>query len=159
MVGQYFFREAATSFETKGEWARVTKRYDANCVGGKSKYVDKGNANCNADNGITDGQFAEWVMVKSLSKTRPSDPALTAAQDEKLVADSDDFRRHRVAFKTAARKLIDDGQCSEGDFTEMGGWVKSVNDPDRPIYFMYCGGMTIANRIYLDASTGRTFQK
>ena len=28
---------------------------------------------------------------------------------------------------------------------------------DEPVYFTYCGGMTISNRIYLNAETGRIF--
>jgi hypothetical protein len=157
IVGQLFFREAATVLERKGEWARISKRYDASCSGGRSEYVDKGNAECSAANGIVDGRFAEWVRAEHLSATRPPDPAVTAAADEKLVAGSDDFGRYRRAFVTAARTLIDDGRCTAGDFEENGGWMKSSNHRDEPIYFMYCGGFTVANRIYLDAASGRIF--
>ena len=157
IVGQLFFREAATVLERKGGWARISKRYDASCSGGRSEYVDKGNAQCVAANGIVDGKLAEWVRAEHLSATRPPDPAKTAAADEKLVAGSDDFGRYRRAFVKAARTLIDDGRCSAGDFEENGGWMKSSNHRDEPIYFMYCGGFTVANRIYLDASIGRIF--
>lgn len=154
IVGRLFFREAATVLETKDGWARITKAYDASCSGGVSEYVDKGNAKCTAGNGIIDGKFAEWVMAINLSPTRPADPAKTAVADEKLVAQSDDFAQYRKEFTTAARKLIDDGRCTADDFEEMGGWVKSTNERDRPIYFTYCGGMTIANRLYLNTATG-----
>jgi hypothetical protein len=53
--------------------------------------------------------------------------------------------------------LIGDGRCTAGDFEENGGWMKSSNNRDEPVYFMYCGGFTAANRIYLDAASGRIF--
>jgi len=157
VVGQFFFREAVNVLERKGQWARVTKPYDAGCEGGRSSYVDKGNADCTADNGITDGKFAEWVLAASLSPNRPADPAETALDAERLVAQSDDFTEHRAAFVRAANELSESGRCTAADFEEQGGWMKSSNHRDEPIYFTYCGGMTVANRIYLNAETGRIF--
>lgn len=158
IVGRLFFREAAIVEERKGEWARVSKVYDANCRNGVSQYVDKGRAACTAENGITDGQFAEWVKGANLSPERPPDPATTAAADEKIVANSDDFTQHRTAFAKAARQLISEGRCTAAEFQEMGGWVKSSNERDKPVYFTYCGGMTISNRLYLNAATGEIYQ-
>jgi hypothetical protein len=157
VVGRLFLREAVTVLERKADWARITKTYDANCANGLSGYVDKGKAVCSPENGIMNGQFAEWVLAKHLSSTRPADPAETAAGDEAIVAGSDDFRQHRKAFAKAAHKLISDGRCTAEEFKEMGGWVKSSNDRDRPVYFMYCGGMTLANRLYLNAVTGEIY--
>jgi hypothetical protein len=157
IVGQHFFREAADVVGIQGDWARISKRYDASCVGGKSQYVDDGNAACTTDNGIVDGQFAEWVEVKYLSPIRPADPAEGATGLSKLVGGSDDFRTHEQAFVKAAQKLMDNGDCTEADFVEMGGFVKSFNDKG-PVYFIYCGGMTAANRVYLNVSTGRTYR-
>jgi hypothetical protein len=159
VVGQYFFREAATILERREGWARVTKLYDASCVNGRSQYVDTGNAACDPANGITDGQFAEWVSAEYLSDTRPPDPAAGASGIEELVAGSDDFARYRTAFAEAAQSLIAQGQCSEDDFREMGGWMKSVNNHrNQPVYFTYCGGSTLANRLYLNAETGELFR-
>lgn len=155
IVGRLFFREAATVLETEGEWARITKPYDASCLNGVSEYVDKGDSSCTADNGIADGKFAEWVLAKDLSATRPADPAETAAESERVVAQSDDFAQHREAFVKAANQLIEDGRCTAAEIGEMGGWVKSTNERDRPIYFTYCGGMTMANRLYLNVDFGR----
>lgn len=157
VVGQLFFREAATVLERRGEWARITRSYDAACEGGRSRYVDTGNAACAPANGITDGRFAEWVLAGSLSSNRPPDPAESAAQAERLVAQSDDFTEHRAAFVRAANELIEQGRCTPADFEEMGGWMKSSNHRAEPVYFTYCGGMTITNRIYLNAETGRIF--
>jgi len=159
VVGQLFFREAADVLERKGEWARITKIYDASCEGGHSHYVDSGNDACTPENGISDGRFAEWVLSTNLSRTRPADPAETASPAERLVAQSDDFTRYRVAFVRAADELITSGRCSAADFEEQGGWMKSSNHRDAPVYFTYCGEMTIPNRIYLNAKTGRIYQE
>lgn len=159
VVGQLFFRESAHVYEKSKGWARITKPYDASCVAGRSEYVDRGQAACTEGNGIVDGIFAEWVEMKSLSTTRPADPAETAIADETLVAQSDDFALHRRAFAKAAAELIADRTCTREDFAEMGGWTKSVNQyRDRPVYFTYCGGMTVENKIYLDASNGKIFR-
>ncbi len=63
VVGQLFFREGVTIHERRDGWVRASQTYDASCVGGRSEYVDTGNAACAPANGITDGQFAEWVSV------------------------------------------------------------------------------------------------
>lgn len=155
VVGQLFFREAANVLERRGGWARITNPYHAGCEGGRSANVDRGNAACDTENGITDGKFAEWVLAASLSPNRPADPAETASNAERLVAQSDDFMHHRAAFVRAANELIESGRCTAADFEEQGGWMKSTNHRDEPVYFTYCGGMTVANRIYLNAETGR----
>ena len=56
-------------------------------------------------------------------------------------------------FAKAARELINDGTCTEDDFKEMGGWMASTTR-GKGIYFTYCGGMTLSNKIYLDAVSG-----
>lgn len=157
IVGRLFFREGTEVHEVRDGWTRVSRVYDASCEGGRSAYVDKGRADCAADNGIEGGLFAEWIKSDQLSETRPPDPAETAAPDESLVANSDDFTQHRKAFAKAAAELIASGRCTKAEFEEMGGWIKSSNHRDAPVYFTYCGGMTVANRIYLDASSGRVF--
>jgi len=158
VVGTLDFREAAAVEERKGKWARVSRYYDASCVNGRSEYVYKGNSACVAANGIVDGKFAEWVEARNLSETRPKDPAETADADEQLVKGSDDFTRYRRQFVTAARTLMDRGECAAGDFQEQGGFMKSTNHRDEPIYFTYCGGFTTANRIYINAKTGEIFR-
>ena len=120
IVGRLFFREAATVIETEGEWARITDPYDASCMNGESEYVDKGNSNCTIENGIVDGRFAEWVLAKDLSPARPADPAETAAESERVVAQSDDFAQHRDAFVEATNQLIEDGRCTAAEIEEMG---------------------------------------
>ena len=158
IVGQLFYREKVAVLETNDEWARVTPFYDAACVDGRSEYVDSGRNDCSEENGIINGQFAEWVQRTTLSKVRPADPAAGAAADAALIAGSDDYRLHKAAFLKATRLLIDRGMCTTDDFKKFGGWVKSTMYREQPIYFVYCGGMTLSNKVHLDVSSGRTFK-
>lgn len=158
VVGRLFHREAADVIERRSGWGRISQPYDAGCVNGRSEYVDEGNDSCTAANGIRDGRFAEWVQLASLTATRPPDPAQTASDDERPVRNSDDFAQYRRAFVRAASQLIGDGRCTAADFEEMGGWMKSTNFRNQPIYFTYCGGMMLSNKIYLNAATGRIFR-
>jgi hypothetical protein len=157
-VGTLFFRDKATIYEESMGWARISKVYDASCKGGRSEYVDAGNAKCEPSNGIVNGQFAEWVSLQYLSAERPADPAAGATGDFALVSGSDDYQTYKNVFAKAATDLIASGRCTRTDFVEMGGWIKSANHRTEPIYFTYCGGMRIENRLYLDASTGRVFR-
>lgn len=157
IVGQLFFREGVSIFEMRGEWARITKRYHASCVDGRSEHVDTGNASCDPSNGISDGKFSEWVSTDFLSEDRPLDPAESASDAERLIAGSDDFARHRNAFAIAANSLISQRRCKEKDFLEVGGWRKSSSHKSEPIYFTYCDGFSRENRIYLNAVTGEIF--
>lgn len=157
IVGQLFFRESAVVLEKRNGWARISKYYDGSCTGGRSDYVDSGNASCTAGNGFDGGQFAEWVSLDLLVANRPADPGAGATGTAALVADSDDFRLHEAAFVAAAEKLIADGTCTAGNFREMGGWMKSMNNKTEPVYFTYCGAGG-ADRIYLNAGTGATYR-
>lgn len=155
MVGRLSFREAVTVLEERGAWVRITKEYDGACENGQSRYVDVGDKACTSANGFRDGRFSEWVRKEHLSATRPADPANTATTDESLVAQSDDFARYRRQFASIAAKLIADGRCTKAEFAEQGGFVKSVTEHrNEPIYFIYCGGMTAANKLYVNAKTG-----
>lgn len=155
VAGRLMFREGVDVLEKKGDWARITKTYSASCVGGKSEYVKDGNKACTTANGIRDGKFAEWVQIKDFSKNRPNDPAENATGDDSLIKGSDDYRIYKAKFSQAARQLIDEGTCTEGDFIEMGGWMASSNR-GQGMYFTYCGGMSLSNKVYLDANTGKT---
>ena len=158
IVGQFFFREGTDVFEDKDGWARVSRYYDASCANGRSEYVDSGDSRCDPENGIVDGKFSEWAFADFLSEDRPPNPAADATGLEVLVAGSDDFQKYRGAFAQAAQSLISSGQCREADFREWGGWMKSVNDRSQPIYFIYCGGSKVSNRLYLNAETGDVFR-
>jgi hypothetical protein len=146
-------------YEIKDGWARITDYYDASCVNGISEYVDSGPKECVPSNGIVDGKFAEWASVKLLSATRPADPAAGAEGDYELVKNSDDYAKYKDVFAKTARKLIDAKTCTPREFRENSGWMKSTTTyANRPVYFTYCGGLTVANRLYLDASNGTVFK-
>ena len=81
-----------------------------------------------------------------------------AVDTDHLISLSDDLNRYRTVFAKAAVQLIEDGTCTEVDFIENGDWVRSQSFKPRPVYFIYCGGATIANRLYLDAKTSKIFK-
>lgn len=83
---------------------------------------------------------------------------VTAAEISGSIAQSDDFDKHRDAFIKAATSLVNQRRCSVAELRDMGGFVKSQNYKDQPVYFTYCDGNTAANRIMLDVSTGRIFK-
>ncbi len=156
-VGTLFYRESAKVFETRNGWSRVSRYYDAACSGGRSAYVDSGNADCTTTNGIEGGQLAEWVRSDLLTAQRPADPSEGATGTAALIGQSDDFRLHREAFVKATDELIASGTCRPSDFEEWGGWMKSSNKgTGTGIYFSYCGGGS--DRIYLDVGSGRVFR-
>ncbi len=151
-VGRLYFREAVTVFESRRGWARITGYYDASCQNGNSQYVDFGWRACSPENGIVNGQMAEWVNLSSLAGTRPADPGASATGYAKLVAQSDDFRNYAKEFEEAAIQLIQRGRCSEADFLSVGGWIRSTRKGPG-MYFTYCGGG--ADQVYLNVRTGR----
>jgi hypothetical protein len=157
IVGIKFFREGVVVLEEKDGWARITKPYFGGCAAGKSDYVDSGNAACTRENGFDAGEFAEWVDASALSEIRPPDPAEGATGMEVVVGQSDDYRLHKDAFVAAARSLISSGRCTKNDFEDNGGWMKSMNNASEPVYFIYCGGLSAGNKIYLNASSGRIY--
>ena len=157
-VGWFLDGQIVEVFEDTGSWARVTPYYDAACENGVSRFVDKGNSRCVSDNGIDDGKLAEWVFMKFLSDEKPEDPVAIDERWDRLISKSDNYRRFQLEFIAAAKTLVLGGRCTENDFKENGGWAKSSSQGNKPIYFMYCGGFTLANRIYLDANSGRIFK-
>ncbi|MBJ6137036.1 hypothetical protein [Marinobacter litoralis] len=95
-----------------------------------------------------------FSVLGGCTEPLPDDSAIAEA-----VSKSDDYSTYESEFIAATKNLLKSEQCSIGDFKEMGGWMKSTTTyKDEPVYFTYCGGMTISNRIYLDASKGETFR-
>ena len=89
----------------------------------------------------------------NLFAAEPTNDEIAAA-----VSQSDDYAKYEEAFATAARSLIKSGRCTLAEFKDIGGFVKSQSYKNQPVYFTYCGGMTVQNRIMLDVSTGRIFK-
>jgi hypothetical protein len=134
-------RQKVEVFQVKGGWARVSRYYDGGVEG-------------------LSGEVARWVFAKYLSTNRPAEEQVANLNSPvaKAIKSSDDFSKYQSVFISASEKLIKSGKCSLGDFKEMGGWWRSTNHNPKPVYFTYCGGMTISNRIYLNAATGSTFR-
>ena len=75
------------------------------------------------------------------------------------IAQSDDYNVHRAAFTKAASYLLTTNRCTHRELTEYGGfWKAQGEDKYEPIYFTYCGGNHIENRLYVDASTGKVYK-
>lgn len=106
--------------------------------------------------------FVVIVLFIALPRAEKVEPSLKLApapeELQSAIKSSDDFEVHHSAFTTASEQLIMEGRCSLGELVEYGGWVKSVtNYREQPVYFTYCGGSTVANRIYLNVETGIIF--
>ncbi len=71
---------------------------------------------------------------------------------------SDDSHQYRSKFLLAAWELISQQRCTIADFEYMGGWVRSTTH-GRSVYFTYCGGLHVNNRIYLNVISGRIFRQ
>lgn len=90
-----------------------------------------------------------------------SEVELTAADKQKIstaVSKSEDYLTHKDAFDTASAMLVKKGTCTAEELQEMGGWWRSVQHKPEPVYFTYCGGVRIENRIYINAETRDIFR-
>ena len=84
--------------------------------------------------------------------------SISSGDIEAAIGASDDYSSYKQVFIQATAKLIENGTCNIAELKEYGGWVKSQKHKGQPVYFTYCGGMTIRNRIYIDASSGSVFR-
>ncbi|MCC4774609.1 hypothetical protein AB4077_16150 [Vibrio cyclitrophicus] len=140
LITDYLYKgEKVEVLEKQGEWARISD-YIVLKEGGP--------------------QIAEWILMSGLS----NDEVIISDQERKEILDSyliksDDLKLHREKFRSTVAKLIFEGECDPSDFEELGGWVKSVRYIDRDVYFIYCGGLSLENKIYLDVNTDEIFTK
>ncbi|MEO3387654.1 hypothetical protein [Mesorhizobium sp. CAU 1741] len=67
IVGTFFPGESVVIHESLNGWMRVSDYYSAGCYEGRSSYVESGPNGCTAENGIQDGEFAEWMRAETLS--------------------------------------------------------------------------------------------
>lgn len=103
-------------------------------------------------------EMAEWIEMSKVSE----DEVIISADEHVEILDSylvksDDLKTYQKSFRVAVGSLIENGTCEPGDFEELGGWVKSVKYSNRNVYFIYCGGLKLEDKIYLDADTGEIF--
>lgn len=140
LITDYLYKgEKVEVLEKQGEWARISD-YIVLKEGGP--------------------QAAEWVSMSGLS----NDEVIISEKESKEILDSylvksDDLKIHQEKFRNSVAKLISEGECAPSDFEELGGWVKSVKYSNRDVYFIYCGGLSIENKIYLDVNTNEIFTK
>ncbi|MEZ8120053.1 SH3 domain-containing protein [Vibrio splendidus] len=140
LITDYLYKgEKVEVLEKQGEWARISD-YIVLKEGGP--------------------QTAEWVSMSGLS----NDEVIISEKESIEILDSylvksDDLKLHKETFRTTVAELISDGECDPSDFEELGGWVKSVKYSDRDVYFIYCGGLSLENKIYLDVNTNEIFTK
>lgn len=140
LITDYLYKgEKVDVLEKQGEWARISD-YIVLKEGGP--------------------QTAEWVSMSGLS----NEEVIISEQESKEILDSylvksDDLKIHQEKFRNVIAKLISGGECAPSDFEELGGWVKSVKYSNRDVYFIYCGGLSLENKIYLDVNSNETFTK
>lgn len=106
-----------------------------------------------------DPEVAEWIPMEALLEVPPT---ITRKERIKTISsyieDSDDFKLYFDVFIQTTDDLIEEGICLPPDFEELKGWVKSVKY-EQDVYFVYCGGLKLANKIYLNVQTGKIFYK
>ncbi|GLT20062.1 hypothetical protein GCM10007938_38450 [Vibrio zhanjiangensis] len=125
--------------EKKNGWGRISRYY---------VYEEGGD------------EIAEWVPMEALLEIAP-----TITKEERVetvssyVEKSDDFKQHFEMFVKMTDKLLKDKTCTPEDFEETHGWVRSLAFKYRDVYFVYCGGIKQANKVYLDVRTGEIFYR
>ena len=138
LITDYLYKgEKVEVLEKQGDWARISD-YIVLKEGGP--------------------EIAEWVAMSGLS----NDEVVISDKENKEILDSylvksDDLKLYQEKFRNSVAKLISEGECEPSDFEELGGWVKSVRYSERDIYFIYCGGLSLENKIYLDVNTNEIF--
>lgn len=103
-------------------------------------------------------EVAEWIPLDGLVV----DPPVITPEERRetvlsYIMNSDDLDIFQTMFIQTTDRLLSDKTCVPGDFKELGGWVRSVRYQSEDVYFVYCGGLNQANKIYLNAQTGAIF--
>ena len=140
--------------ETNG-WGRISEPLIALCEDGITFQIDDGNNRCDAENGIVDDMITKWVEMAHLTSSKPAPVADPADCSSGFLSGSDNYAKYSKVFCEVSRKLIEDGECTEKELKESGGWWASTTRP-QGTFFTYCGGMSLSDKIYLDVSTGET---
>lgn len=141
VTGVLYGGQRVEVLEVQEGWSRISRYYDEGTGAGSVR-------------------VARWVASAYLSNTWPDDDGVRVDAESPLgraIDRSDDAHLYRSSFLTAARRLIERGQCTVSDFEDIGGWVWSPGRGES-VYFTYCGGRYASNRIYLEAESGRIFR-
>lgn len=105
-------------------------------------------------------EVAEWVPMEALLEVAP-----TITKEERVetvssyIEKSDDFKQHFEMFVKKTDELLKENTCVPEDFEETSGWIRSLTFEQRDVYFVYCGGIKQADKIYLDVQTGEIFYR
>lgn len=67
-IGRFYPGESVVVHESVDGWSRVSGYYTAGCFEGRSLFVESGPDACTAENGIRDGELAEWIRTEFLAK-------------------------------------------------------------------------------------------
>ena len=70
----------------------------------------------------------------------------------KAISTSVDYEKFQDQFISHSKRLFDNGTCKLKDFKRAKGWVELADDT---LYFIYCGKIKRANKIYLNVITGQ----
>ncbi|MCG9677375.1 hypothetical protein [Vibrio sp. Isolate24] len=105
-------------------------------------------------------EVAEWVPMEALLEVAP-----TITKEERVetvssyIEESDDFKLHFEMFVQKTDQLLKEKTCVPEDFEETSGWIRSLTFEQKDVYFVYCGGIKQANKVYLDVQTGEIFYR
>lgn len=69
-IGRFYAGESIVVYESVDGWSRVSEYYTAGCFDGRSIYVESGPDACTAENGIREGELAEWIRTDFLAKAK-----------------------------------------------------------------------------------------
>ncbi|TCD16170.1 SH3 domain-containing protein [Oricola cellulosilytica] len=158
VAGIVRFRDPVTVLDRSGEWVKIAENRKALCVNGRSRRIRVGNDVCEPSNGISQGRYSEWTLIKYLSRALPSSGSREIDEFEAIVAGSENFRLHRDAFAEAAMELVQRGFCTKAEISRQGGFSRAGGAADENIYLAYCGGDTMGDRVFADVKTKRGFR-
>ncbi|OEE71266.1 hypothetical protein [Vibrio genomosp. F6] len=139
IIGALYKTDFVEVLEKKDGWARISENF----VYG-------------------DGELeqADWIDMSFLAIEKPAISKKERIETiDAYIAESDDLMDYRAEFRAATEKLLNEGQCEPKDFEQLKGWIRSINYKDEPVYFVYCDGLELENKIYLDVSTTKLFYK
>ncbi len=123
-------------YEIEDGWARITEYYDG--------YFE----------GVSE-RVARWVYAKSLSSIKPKKKVIKSNSSvAKALEASDDYEKYHESFISTSEQLIKNGTCTITDLKNQGGWTRSTTR-GKGVYFTYCGGMKLSNKVYINVITGK----
>ncbi len=103
-------------------------------------------------------EFAEWVKMDGLVDWVP---VVTKEEREEMltsyIGKSDDFFMYKQQFFQITDRLIKEKICMPEDFEEVQGWMRSIKYKGRHVYFVYCGGLRVSDKVYFDVDSGEMF--